>query len=318
MVYRLPPLGSLRAFEAAARHLSFKLAAEELCVTPAAISQQIKGLEDYLGVRLFVRLTRALAITPQGEAMLPRIRAGFDCLAAAVDSTRSVEEGGLTVIAPPSFATRWLVPRLPAFAAAHPAVRLRLSSSSDSVDRRGRARHLSSDAADPRLAETELAIRYGAGDYPGYIVEPLFAPEWLPVCSPRLLTGAVPLLTPADLAAQVLIHDETIDQEGMQPGWREWLAAAGISGVDATRGPRFGNAVLAVEAALDAQGVALALRPLVENDLAAGRLVAPFATTLRSPYAYFLVTPRAVAERPSATAFRSWLLSQTRASGESV
>ena len=117
MAYRLPPLGSLRAFEAAARHLSFKHAAEELHVTPAAISQQIKGLEDYLGVRLFIRLTRALAITPQGETMLPKIRAGFDCLAEAVGSTCSAEAGGLNVMAPPSFATRWLVPRLPDFAA---------------------------------------------------------------------------------------------------------------------------------------------------------------------------------------------------------
>lgn len=311
MAYRLPPLGSLRAFEAAARHLSFKLAAEELHVTPAAISQQIKGLEDYLGVRLFVRLTRALAITPQGEAMLPGIRAGFDCLAEAVGSVHADAAGGLNVTAPPSFATRWLVPRLPDFAAAHPDIRLRLSSSSDSVDRRGRGRRVENDASDPRAVDSDLSIRYGTGHYPGCVVERLLAPDWVPVCSPRLPVEARPLLTPADLARHVLIHDETIDTEGRQPGWREWLAAAGVSSVDSERGPRFGNAVLAVEAALDGQGVALALRPLVEADLAVGRLIVPFDIAVPSPFAYFLVMRRAVAARTPVVAFRNWLLAQT-------
>jgi LysR family glycine cleavage system transcriptional activator len=311
MAYRLPPLGSLRAFEAAARHLSFKHAAEELHVTPAAISQQIKGLEDYLGVRLFIRLTRALAITPQGEAMLPKIRAGFDCLAEAVGSTCSAEAGGLNVMAPPSFATRWLVPRLPDFAAAHPDIRLRLSSSSDSVDRRGKGRHVDGDAPDPRAADSELAIRYGTGHYPGFVVERLLAPDWVPVCSPRLANGERPLRSPRDLARHVLIHDETIDGEGRQPGWREWLTAAGVSGVDSERGPRFNNAVLAVEAALDGQGVALALRPLVEADLAAGRLILPFDLAVPSPFAYFLVMRQAVANRAPVAAFRAWLLHQT-------
>lgn len=311
MAYRLPPLGSLRAFEAAARHLSFKHAAEELHVTPAAISQQIKGLEEYLGVSLFVRLTRALAITAQGEAMLPKIRAGFDCLAEAVDSTRAVDAGGLDVTAPPSFATRWLVPRLPAFAAVHPGIRIRLSSSSDSVDRRGKGRRMDGDASDPRAADSALSIRYGTGHYPGFVVERLLAPDWVPVCSPRLPSDDRQLNTPSDLARHVLIHDETVDAEGRQPGWREWLVAAGVSGVDSERGPRFGNAVLAVEAALDRQGVALALKPLVEADLAAGRLIIPFDIAVPSPFAYFLVARKAVAARAPVVAFREWLLAQT-------
>lgn len=315
MAYRLPPLGSLRAFEAAARHLSFKLAAEELHVTPAAISQQIKGLEDYLGVRLFIRLTRALAITPQGEAMLPKIRASFDCLAEAVASVHAGDNGGLNVTAPPSFATRWLVPRLPGFAAAHPDIRLRLSSSSDSVDRRGAGRRIDSDAHDPREIDSELSIRYGAGHYPGFVVERLLAPDWVPVCSPRLATTSRPLRVPQDLAQHVLIHDETIDDAGRHPGWREWLAAAGVNGVDSERGPRFSNAVLAVEAALDGQGVALALQPLVEADLAAGRLVAPFDMAVPSPFAYYLAMRKAVASRPPVVAFRDWLLQQTGARG---
>ncbi|MGE5470868.1 MAG: transcriptional regulator GcvA [Bacteroidota bacterium] len=315
MTYRLPPLPALRAFEAASRHLSFKKAAEELHVTPAAISQQIKGLEDYLGILLFRRLTRALEITPQGQAMLPKIREGFECLAAAIDSTRQPGEGVLTVTAPPSFASRWLVPRLPRFAALHPEVKLRLSSSSDAVDRRGETRFVADEPADLRAATSTLAIRYGTGNYPGFHVEQILAPASVPVCSPQLPTAERPLATPADLCRHVLIHDETIDDEEHQPSWREWLAHAGVGGIDAERGPRFSNAVLAVEAALDGQGVALALKPLVEADVAAGRLVVPFDLSVPSPYAYFIVMRKVVADRDSAAAFRNWLLDEVRRPG---
>lgn len=300
----------MRAFESAARHLSFKKAAEELHVTPAAISQQIKALEAYLGVQLFRRLTRALEITAQGRAMLPKIREGFDCFAAAIDSTRSEVEGVLTVTAPPSFATRWLVPRLPRFSLAHPEVELRLSSRGDSVDRRGETLLLDNDRFDLREADSLLAIRYGTGNYPGFQVEQIFAPDWVPVCSPKLLSPERPLAVPQDLARHVLIHDETIHDEERQPGWREWLASAGIRNVDAERGPRFSNAVMAVEAALDGQGVALALKPLVEADVAAGRLIVPFEIAVPSPFAYFLVMRKAVAQRHSVAAFRRWLLDE--------
>ncbi|MBS1143489.1 MAG: transcriptional regulator, LysR family [Proteobacteria bacterium] len=300
----------MRAFESAARHLSFKKAAEELHVTPAAISQQIKALEAYLGVQLFRRLTRALEITAQGRAMLPKIREGFDCFAAAIDSTRSEVDGVLTVTAPPSFATRWLVPRLPRFSLAHPEVELRLSSRGDSVDRRGETLLLDNDRFDLREADSLLAIRYGTGNYPGFQVEQIFAPDWVPVCSPKLLSPERPLSVPQDLARHVLIHDETIHDEERQPGWREWLASAGIRNVDAERGPRFSNAVMAVEAALDGQGVALALKPLVEADVAAGRLIVPFEIAVPSPFAYFLVMRKAVAQRHSVAAFRSWLLDE--------
>ena len=312
MTYRLPPLAALRAFESAARHLSFKKAAEELHVTPAAISQQIKALESYLGIVLFRRLTRALEISPQAQAMLPKLREGFDCLAAAIDSTRQEAEGVLTVTAPPSFASRWLVPRLPRFSALHPDVELRLSSGADSVDRPGETLRQDDGSVDLRAAESLLAIRYGTGNYPGLQVEQIFAPDWVPVCSPRLPSVERPLALPQDLARHVLIHDETIGDEARPPGWREWLASAGVSGVDGERGPRFSNAVLAVEAALDGQGVALALRPLVEADVASGRLVIPFEIAVPSPFAYFLVMPRAVAQRRSVAAFRSWLLDEAQ------
>lgn len=312
MSYRLPPLSALRAFEAAARHLSFKRAAEELHVTPAAVSQQIKALEGYLGLPLFRRLTRALEVTPQGAAMLPKIREGFECLAAAVETTRLPGNGALTVTAPPSFASRWLVPRLPRFSAAHPDIELRLSSSADTVDRRGETAVFEEGMVDPRDAASEVAIRYGTGNYAGFRVEKIFAPDCVPVCSPRLPSAERPLAAPDDLRRHVLIHDETIGDTDRQAGWAQWLGAAGVGAgvVDAARGPRFSNAVLAVEAALDGQGVALALRPLVEADVAAGRLIMPFGVSVPSPYAYFLVMPEAVACRPSVAAFRDWLFGE--------
>ncbi len=314
MSYRLPPLAALRAFEAASRHLSFKKAAEELHVTPAAISQQIKALEEYLGFALFHRLTRALALTAQAGAMLPKLREAFECLAAALDTARPPGEGVLTVVAPPSFATRWLVPRLPRFVAGHPQVKLRLSSQSDAVDRPGES-SLADEPLDLRRADISLAIRYGTGDYPGFYVRRLFAPAWVPVCSPRLATPERPLDRPENLARHVLIHDETIHDDPNPPDWQEWLKRAGVVDVDAGRGPRFSNAVLAVEAALDGQGIALALLPLVEADIAAGRLIMPFNLSVPSPYAYFLIMRKILAGRPSVVAFCDWLMAELEAAG---
>ena len=314
MTYRLPPLAALRAFEAASRHLSFKQAAAELHVTPAAISQQIKALEDYLGVPLFLRLTRALALTAHGDAMLPKLREGFACLAAAVETTQQDVPGVLTVNAPPSFAARWLLPRLPSLAASCPDLRLRLASASTAVDKRGEVRMLDAAAPDPRAADCSLAIRYGLGKYPGFVVERLFSPAWLPVCSPSLPGLAHPLRTPADLARHVLIHDETINDEERQPSWREWLAGVGLTLENADQGLRVSNAVLAVEAALAGQGVALALLPLVAADVAAGRLMIPFEQSVPSPYAYFLVIHPSLAGRASVEAFRDWLLAECRQS----
>jgi LysR family glycine cleavage system transcriptional activator len=313
VAYRLPPLAVLRAFEAASRHLSFKKAAEELHVTPAAISQQIKALEDHLGVPLFRRLTRALELTDHARAMLPKVREGFECLAAAVETTRRPHAGTLRVTAPPSFASNWLISRLPRFTAAHPEVSLRLASSSDAIDRRGEAAVFDEALGDLRGDASAVAIRYGTGSYPGFHVERIFAPMYVPVCSPALLDGAKPLRQPADLRSQVLIHDETIDDDARQPNWARWLKAAGIADIDAGRGPRYSNAVLALEAALAGQGIALALKPLVEADIAAGRLVIPFDIEVPSPYDYFLVMARAVAQRAPVAAFCRWLLAEAGA-----
>ena len=312
MSYRLPPLSVLRTFEAAARHLSFKKAAEEVHVTPAAVSQQIKALETYLGVPLFHRLTRALELTQHGAAMLPKIREGFECLAAAVETTLQAQALGLTVTAPPSFAAHWLIPRLPRFSTAYPDVELRLSSTPDSVDRQGEVSILDGNMVDLREDHSLVAIRYGTGDYPGFRVDKIFAPEYVPVCAPRLMAESPPLARPEDLGRYALIHDETLNVEELQPGWQEWFRLAGVSNVETRRGLRFSNAVLAVGAALDGQGVALALRPMVEADVAAGRLCIPFDISVPSPYTYWLVMPEAVSKRPPVAAFRDWLLAEAQ------
>lgn len=306
MAYRLPPLLALRAFEAAARHLSFKSAAEELHVTPGAVSQQIKALEEFLGKPLFRRLSRAVELTAEGEAMLPRIREGFDAFAAAVELVAGAEEGGiLSVNAPPSFASRWLVPRLSRFTAAHPALALRLTTTMDTIDIRHPA---GGERSDPRGASNGIAIRYGSGEYPGHRVSLLFAADYVAACSPALLRGIRPLNIPADLRRHALIHDETIPEAEERQLWLKWFRAAGVSDIDPAPGPRFGNAALAVEAATDGLGVVLALKPLLNDAVRAGRLVLPFEVSVPSRYAYYLVVPERIAERESVQRFSDWLL----------
>ena len=315
MVYRLPPLNSLRAFESAARHLSFKKAAEELHVTPAAVSHQIKALEAYLGAPLFRRLTRALELTEAGRAMLPKLQEGFECLAAAIERTRQHEAGGiLSVSAPPSFAARWLMPRLQRFTLAHPDIELRLSTSLATIDSRDGAQ-AESGQVDLREPGSDVEIRFGGGRYGGLRTQRIFGVSYVAVCSPLLLKGARPLRSPRDLRHHVLIHDDTIPDLDQRPSWEEWLRAAGETGVDATRGPHFSNAGLAIEAAMDGLGVALALRPLAAADVAAGRLAIPFEIAVPSRYAYWLVCPEATAERPSVAAFRDWLLGEAKSEG---
>jgi len=299
MARNLPPLNSLRAFEAAARHLSFTKAAEELHVTPAAISHQIKALEEQLGVPLFRRLTRALRLTQAGQAALPPMRDGFDKLADAVDLLRAHEDSGaVTVSLDPSFAAKWLVPRLDRFRAAHPELDVRL----DATDK----------LADFERDNVDLAIRYGSGNYPGLVVERLLSEEIFPVCSPKLLAGPVPLAQPGDLRNHTLIHLEWNTETVTAPNWRMWLLAAGIHDVDFTRGPVFSMTTLALQAAIEGLGVALASSFLVADDLAAGRLVMPFDLSVCDPldFAYHVVVPKRTADLPKVAAFKTWLLDE--------
>jgi LysR family glycine cleavage system transcriptional activator len=314
MPYRLPPLNALRAFEAAARHLSFKNAALELSVTPTAVSHQIKLLETSLGWPLFDRLTRALALTPQGEAMLPKVREGLECFAAAVESAHQrVDHGRLIVVLPPSFATRWLVPRLRRFALAQPSLRLQVIRSMNAIDGNQMAGVAALEPLDLHQEDSLVAIRFGNGAYPGYHVDRMFGSDYIAVCSPKLLEAGPPLRVPADMRHQVLLHDDATASERSGPGWEDWFRLAGVSGADTRAGTHFGDSGMAYVAALDGLGVALASRPLVANAIAQGRLVAPFDIAVGQNYAYFLVVQESISGRPMVQAFRQWLLEEAKA-----
>lgn len=291
---RLPPLNALRAFEAAARHLSFAGAAAELHVTPAAVSHQVKALEDHLGVKLFRRLNRAVRLTEQGQACLPGLRDAFDRLAAAVERARAPVRGGvLTVSASPSFASKWLVPRLDRFRERHPDIDLRISASMHLVDF---ARE-----------DVHVGLRYGTGHYPGLHVELLMRNEVFPLCSPVLLRGRRALKRPEDLRHHTLLHDDASVRDESCPDWPMWLRAAGVTDIDATRGPRFDHASMALDAAIAGRGVALTQGVLAGDDLAAGRLVRPFALTFPVEFSYYVVCPPSLRDDPKVAAFRKWV-----------
>ncbi len=308
---RTPPLNTLRFFEAAARHLSFKKAANELHVTPGAVSHQVKVLEEFLGVALFRRLTRALELTAEASAMLPRVREAMAILAEAMARARATQSAcALTVIAPPNFAARWLVPRLSSFTALHPNLDLHVASRPAMIDGR-EGSGTPEPVRDARDDAQVVMVRFGDGRYPDAHVDLLFSAVYVPVCSPRLLAGEHPLRTPADLRYHTLLHDDTVVEEGARPAWTDWLEALGITDVDASRGPHFSDASLALEAATGGMGVTLAMRPLVQAEIKAGRLAVPFDITAPASYSYFLVTPEPAERNPTTNAFREWLLAQT-------
>jgi len=291
---RLPPLNALRAFEAAARHLSFTKAAEELNVTPGAISQQVKALEEFVGAPVFRRHKRALLLTDEAQASLPILREAFDKLAEAAGALAHADRGGrLTVSVAPSFAAKWLVPRIDEFHAERPELEVWISADMDVVD-------FSKD-------DVDLAIRYGGGNYPHLRVERLLSEKVIPVCSPALLIGDNPLKTPQDLTHHTLLHDGSPDNDESCPTWPMWLKAAGVEGVDASRGPRFNQSSLVIEAAVAGKGVALAKSQLAVADLEAARLAIPFDMSVPIHFAYFMVCPEAKAKQPHVTAFMEWL-----------
>jgi LysR family glycine cleavage system transcriptional activator len=313
MSYRLPPLNALRAFEAAARHLSFKKAAAELSVTPTAVSHQIKLLEEFLGLPLFRRLVRALELTAQGQAMLPKVREGLECFAVAVENARDRVDGGrLLVLSPPSFATRWLVPRLRRFTLTQPSLRLHIIRSRNAIDSETSVATAGFETVDLREEDSQVVVRFGLGNYPGFRVDRMFGSDYVAVCSPKLMRSAKPLRQPADVRFQVLLHDDSIANERVRPSWEEWLRLADVSGVDSSAGPHFSDSGLAFVAAVDGLGIALASRPLVAVAIAEGRLIAPFDITVAQQYAYYVVTPEAISDRPAVKAFRRWLLEEAK------
>jgi LysR family glycine cleavage system transcriptional activator len=287
----LPSLNAMRAFEAAARHLSFTRAAEELHVSQGAISHHVKTLEEQLETKLFERNPGGLALTEAGAAYLPAMREAFDRMArATADLRRRRSSNILTVSVSPNFAARWLVHRLGDFAAAHTDIDLRLSATMEHIDF--------------AMGDLDVAVRHGDGRWPGLAVTRLIREEVYPVLSLALLERGGPLVKPDDLRHYTLLHDLS------SRGWKEWLDMAGATRVRADRGPFFNMTSMALDAAVTGQGVALARRALATQDLLAGRLVRPFAQTLTSERGYFIVCPEATADEPKIVRFREWLLAE--------
>jgi len=296
MTARLPSLNGLRAFEAAARHLSFTLAASELNVTQTAISHQIRRLEEELGIRLFVRQNRALALTPEARDYLPGVRAAFNDLRLATDRLlRKDDDKVLTISTLASLAAKWLLPRLTDFQESHPGIDVRITTSTSLVDF--------------QRDNVDAAIRYGRGQWPGLRADWLMADELFPVCSPSLLRGDKPLRQPEDLRGYPLLHTSNANSDD----WRLWLTAAGLP-ADIARQPgiTFDMIFMTIQAAIDGIGVAMGRTSYVQDDIAKGRLVVPFKIALPADAGFYLVAPEGRREAPKLTAFRQWMLAATQ------
>lgn len=291
MARSLPPLTSVKAFEAAARHGSFKLAAAELHVTPAAVSLQVKQLEAWLGLPLFDRGGASIALTGKGKAYCQELSKVLALLGRATEEVRGDGlAGSLRITALPSFTGKWLLPRLGSFIARYPQIDLVLDT----------------DAAVHNLAggKFDLAIRGGTGRWQGLKADLIAAESFTPMCSPAYLAGAGCLDSPADLAQHPLIHATPRD------GWERWLNAAGVQGVDPARGLVISDSAMALQAAIDGRGVVMGRTCLAGADIAAGRLVAPFALEIPNDFSYWLVYPKTSAQLANIEAFRDWILAE--------
>ena len=289
MLRRLPPLNALKAFEAAARHESFTRAAEELCVTQGAVSHQVKALEVELGIKLFNRERQRLIITGAGRDYLTVVRDALDRIAVGTERLMQRQSSGvLTVSTSPDFAAKWLVHRLGRFSEAHPGIDLRISATMHHVDF--------------VREDVDIAVRHGDGNWPGHEVTRLSPEQLFAVCSPKLLAGRQRLTKPADVLKFPLLHlDDRKD-------WSKWLDVAGVSGAEPSQGPVMNRVSMILDAAVDGQGIALGRTTLAAWDLLSGRLVRPFAETLRLSRTYWIVCPKATSVLPKITVFRDWLL----------
>jgi LysR family glycine cleavage system transcriptional activator len=300
MSARLPSLNGLRAFEAAARHLSFTRAASELNVTQTAISHQIKRLEDELGIRLFVRNNRSLVLTPQARDYLPLVRAAFDDLRLATERLVRKDSGKvLTVSTIASLAAKWLLPRLATFQETHPDIDVRITTSTSLVDFKN--------------GDVDAALRYGRGHWPGVRADWLMADELFPVCSPALLQSSKPLRCPQDLAHHTLLHTSG----GYDDDWRLWLTAAGLpAAISKQSGLSFDLIFMTIQAAIDGFGIALGRTSYVQDDIARGRLVVPFKIALPADAGFYLVSPEGRTDPPKLRAFRQWVKASVQAKPE--
>ena len=288
---RLPPLTGLRAFEAAARHLSFKHAAHELHVTPTAISHQVRQLEEAIGVSLFERRTRQVVLTAEGQVLLPVLRDGFDSFARVVDGlSRRQRRTAVTLSATPAFTAKCLVPRIAAFRKARPDIDLTLLATLE--------------VADLRSGAADLALRYGPGPYPDLVAEPLTVDRFAPVASPRL-----GIRKTSDLASATLLHFDWYRRDPRNPTWRRWLKIAGIDGIDARAGLRFSDETHAIQATVAGAGIALHSLLLVADELAQGTLVVPFGPELEG-FALHLVRDHKKPLTEPIEAVQAWLRAQ--------
>jgi LysR family glycine cleavage system transcriptional activator len=300
MARLLPGTRALRTLEAAARHLNFTRAADELGLTPAAVSHQIKEIEDQLGLALFTRTSRTIRLTEAGTVLFEASTDALDLLGRAVSRAQKLTRGTalLKVTLDAQFASKWLMRRVDDFRKHHPNIELRFD--------------IAYEVRDFELDDIDVGIRFGAGKYPGLRAHRLFDNILIPVCSPSLLTSGPPLREPRDLFNHTLAHIEWSRQGVTWPNWRMWMAAAGVNDFDDSRTVVFGNSTDAVQAALDGNAVALADFAMVANDLSQGRLVQPFELGLRvaPEFAYFLVYPESAAGDPRIVGFREWILEE--------
>lgn len=296
-------LNALRAFEAAARHLSYVAAAHELNVTPAAVGSLVRGLEAIVGVELFHRSQAGparLELTEAGRNVLPELQAGFDQLAIAFERLKA-SRGQITIslTVPPAFADKWLLPRVERFAANHPLYDLRIDTSGRLVD-----------FAAERI---DVGIRYGGGRWPGVKSIFLLRDAFFPVCSPRLLEATHKLRSPEDLKHYTLIHDRSMAFESAFPTWRTWLQAAGFPDINCERGLQINDSAAAYQAAINGSGIALGRTTLVAVDLAAGRLIRPFGEAVECELAYYLIHRPKADTDPGIAAFKNWICTEAKA-----
>lgn len=295
---RLPPLKSLQAFEAAGRHLSFTEAAHELNVTPGAISQQIRVLEEFLEIKLFKRMNRVIVLTDAGQLFLPMISTGFEQFNEAVNLVRQKSsDGPLTITSAPSFVSKWLIPRLSRFKALHPGIDVRIDTSDRLVD----FKH----------EDIDVGIRFGDGVYPELNTVFLFSFDLIPVCSPELLRKGKGLKKVSDLKNYTLLHSNYDELDPGWPDWAMWLKVVNAEGVDSDHGIYFNQSDLLFQAAMDGQGIALLASVMAEPEIVAGRLVQPFDVRLPVKLNYHLVTTPQKARIKKVAAFREWVLAES-------
>ncbi len=302
MPNRLPSLNALRAFEAAVRHMSFQKAAEELFVTPAALSYQIRQLEDQLGLKLFTRHNRSIALTDHGRLIAPGVRDGFDRLTQTMRQLETRRSGNVLVVsAGPAFTAKWLAPRLYRFIAQYPDVDARITASIKMAD-------LETD-------DIDVAIRFGQGTYPNCDSVKLADEFVTPLCAPSLLEGDNSLSSPEDLAHATLIHDDTHVGVFYLPDWQHWFDAADLSGVEPSQtGLHFNVADHAIDAAISGAGVVLGRIVLAQADIDAGRLVTPFDLRLKADFSFYAVSLKSRADEANIVGFRTWLMEEIEGS----